>query len=100
MTKTDAEIMAARRALYARAAQAGCLEDASDMITTEIIESGGVMTLPVGCTVRSVERGADARQMVELQVHGLAVSAPSLLEAVEMWIDTAGMTIARDMEAA
>ncbi len=100
MTETDAEIMRARRELYARAAQADCLEDASDMITTEIMESGGIMNLPAGCTVRSIARGADTRQMVELQVHGLAVSAPSLLEAVEMWIDTAGMTVAKVEEVA
>ena len=91
-------VLAARRALYARAAQACNFEDAADMITTDIIETGGILNLPPDADPRSVD--GDRRHMVELAVHGITVIAPSLLEAVEAWIDTAGHAITRDARAA
>ena len=94
----DEAVLAARRSLYARAAQACNFEDAADMITTEIIETGGILNLPPDADPLSVE--GDRRHMMELCVHGLAVTAPSLLQAVDEWIDTAGHAITRDARAA
>ncbi|MYE01647.1 MAG: hypothetical protein F4Y03_10275 [Alphaproteobacteria bacterium] len=94
----DEAVLAARRSLYARVAQACNLEDQADMITTEIIETGGILNLPPDADPRSCE--GDRRHMVELAVHGISVVAPSLLQAVETWIDTAGHAITRDARAA
>ena len=94
----DEAVLAARRSLYARVAQACNLEDQADMITTEIIETGGILNLPPDADPRSVD--GDRSHMVEMAVHGITVIAPSLREAVETWIDTAGHAITRDARAA
>ena len=70
------------------------------MLTTAIIESGGVLNLPPDVDRRSVMRDPENQYMVQLCVHGLEVTAPTLQEAVKEWIDMAGMTIARNAEAA
>ena len=88
----DRAVMKARFALYARMAQADNLEDAAKMICKEITDTGGVLNMPPEpkLDIPFPKKGVGPRFMVELDVHGLAVHAPSLLQAVETWMDTAG----------
>lgn len=93
MTDADTAMLAARRDLVDRMSRADNLEDCADMLTTAILESGGNLTLP---TLADQVAG---RHIVEVQVHGLAATAPTIEQAAETWLEHAAISIVDDVAA-
>lgn len=84
MTDEDRKMLQARRDLAARMSVANCPHDATEMLTQEITATGGVFAVPP-----REDYIAASPHLVEIAVHGLAVTANTLEEAVAEWLDCA-----------
>ena len=87
--ETDQAMLDARRSLAERMQEADNLEGAAKLLAADIVDAGGLLSLP------TLADQVAQRHVVELQVHGLSVTAPTVEQAAEAWLDHALLCLER-----